>query len=207
MQGPSRNRTRNTTLCVPTNMHTVMGSSSAPLRGSVNQTKKWTKICNPYLSTPVHPHLDSIPSPHSRPVFVRFRQVYLALTIAPTTMVPSVMRGKLAGLFSMSESLGRFVCPMGFATMFAWSISPSSYGWVDHKFVFRFAALSMTVVAVLAWGTITHENMTSTEEQKSGVAVIDRTPVDCSSSRTRQGNGAVRYPGLMPQPARMADLV
>ena len=140
-------------------------------------------------------------------MFARFPQVYLALTIAPTTMVPSVMRGKLAGLFSMSESLGRFVCPVGFATMFAWSISPSSYGWVDHKFVFCFAAFSMTVVAVLAWGTITHENMTSTEERKKVVVGLDRTPVGDSSSQKRRGDGAVRYPGLMPQPARKADLV
>ena len=73
--------------------------------------------------------------------------------------------------------------------------------------MFCFAAFSMTVVAVLAWGTITHENMTSTEERKKVVVGLDRTPVGDSSSQKRRGDGAVRYPGLMPQPARKADLV
>lgn len=150
-----------------------------------------------------HPSKLEIRSPLS-PVFVRFRQVYLALTIAPTTMVPSVMRGKLAGLFSMSESLGRFICPMGFATMFAWSISPSSFDWVDHKFVFCFAALSMTVVAVLAWGTITHENMTPSGEGHKSVADTDNS---VARSRSCEESGTVRYPGLMPQSVRRTDLV
>lgn len=112
-------------------------------------------------------------------------------------MVPSVMRGKLAGLFSMSESLGRAICPVGFATTFAWSISSSSYDWVDHKFVFLFAAFSMTVVAILAWGTLTEQNMTLGDSD--GVLEIQGRPFE--------DNIPVRSPGSMPASGINADLV
>lgn len=81
-------------------------------------------------------------------------------------MVRSDMRGKMAGLYNMTESLGRFLGPAGFATMFAWSIAPNSYDWVDYHFVFLLAAFSMAFVSVLAWGTITHENMMTSVERK-----------------------------------------
>ncbi|CAM9485595.1 unnamed protein product, partial [Laminaria digitata] len=92
-------------------------------------------------------------------VYCCMAMVNLSLAVASTSMVRSNVRGKMAGLFNMIESLGRFLGPAGSATMFAWSISPSSYDWVDHRFVFFLAAVSMALVAVLAWGTITHENM------------------------------------------------
>eukprot|EP00904_Undaria_pinnatifida_P002325 jgi/Undpi1/12093/HiC_scaffold_4.g01791.m1 len=85
--------------------------------------------------------------------------VNLALLIASTSVVPSRLRGRLAGLYNMAESLGRSLGPVGFATVFAWSISDSSYFWVDHRFMFLAAALSMALVAALAWGTITNEHM------------------------------------------------
>lgn len=69
------------------------------------------------------------------------------------------MRGKLAGLFNMAENLGRFSGPIGFATTFAWSVSRSSPDWIGYRLVFLFTAASMSTVAALAWGTITHENM------------------------------------------------
>ena len=47
--------------------------------------------------------------------------------VASTSMVPAGMRGKLSGLFSMTENLGRFLGPPVYATAFALSISPSAY--------------------------------------------------------------------------------
>ena len=94
-------------------------------------------------------------------------QVNLALSVASTNMVRSDMRGKMAGLYNMTESLGRFLGPAGFATTFAWSIAPSSYDWVDYHFVFLLAAVSMALVAALAWGTITHEHMMTSAERKA----------------------------------------
>lgn len=73
-------------------------------------------------------------------------------------MVRSAWRGKLSGLYNMAGSLGRALGPVGVATLFAWSISPSSYDWVGHKLVFVLDALAMVLVSVLAWGRITHEN-------------------------------------------------
>ena len=81
-------------------------------------------------------------------------------------MVRTDMRGKMSGMFNMTESLGRFLGPAGFATVFAWSISPSSYDWIDHRFVFFAAAITMAIVAVLAWGTITHEHVMKPAERK-----------------------------------------
>eukprot|EP00904_Undaria_pinnatifida_P006565 jgi/Undpi1/3038/HiC_scaffold_14.g06414.m1 len=92
-------------------------------------------------------------------VFGFMAMVNLALVIASTSVVPSRLRGRLAGLYNMAESLGRSLGPVGFATVFAWSISDSSYFWVDHRFMFLAAALSMALVAALAWGTITNEHM------------------------------------------------
>ncbi|CAM9495813.1 unnamed protein product, partial [Laminaria digitata] len=95
-----------------------------------------------------------------------FLQVNLSLSVASTSMVRSDMRGKMAGLSNMSESFGRFLGPAGSATIFAWSISPFSYDWRDHRFVFLLAAISMALVAVLAWGTITHEHTMTLAEPK-----------------------------------------
>ncbi|CAM9609748.1 unnamed protein product, partial [Laminaria digitata] len=83
--------------------------------------------------------------------------VTLALVVASTSMVQANMRGKLGGLYYTTESLGRFIGPIGFANMFAWSISPSSFDWVDFRFVFLMSAIAMVVITILAWGTVTDE--------------------------------------------------
>lgn len=93
------------------------------------------------------------------PTLPMFHQVTLALVVASTSMVQASMRGKLGGLYYTTESLGRFIGPMGFATMFAWSISPSTFDWVDHNFVFLMSAIAMVLITILAWGTITDENV------------------------------------------------
>lgn len=74
-------------------------------------------------------------------------------------MVQADMRGKLGGLYYTTESRGRFIGPIGFANMFAWSISPSSFDWVDFRFVFIMSAIAMVVITILAWGTVTDENV------------------------------------------------
>ncbi|CAN0066183.1 unnamed protein product [Scytosiphon promiscuus] len=83
--------------------------------------------------------------------------VSIALAVASTSIVPSSMRGKLSGLYNTAESFGRFTSAVGFAVMFAWSISPraSAYGLVDHGFVFYVFALALSAVTVLARWTIT----------------------------------------------------
>lgn len=81
----------------------------------------------------------------------------IALTVASTSIVPSGMRGKLSGLYGTAESFGRFTSAVGFAVLFAWSISPhgSVFGWVGHRFVFHVFALALGVVTMLAWRTLT----------------------------------------------------
>ncbi|CAM9645936.1 unnamed protein product [Ectocarpus fasciculatus] len=89
--------------------------------------------------------------------------VCLALYIGSTTLVPSNMRGKLSGLFSTAESLGRFIGPAGYAIVYAWCVSPSTLaafgGWVDYRFVFYASAAALASVSVLAWRTLTTENL------------------------------------------------
>lgn len=89
----------------------------------------------------------------------RMKQIMLALTVASTSIVPQHQRGKLSGLFMTSESLGRFMGPASFSNLFAWSISPSAPGWVDHRFVFFLPAAIMAAVAALGWHTFTEETL------------------------------------------------
>ena len=86
-------------------------------------------------------------------------QVILALVVASTSMVQANMRGKLGGLYYTMESVGRFIDPMGFTSVFAWSISPSAFDWVDRHFAYLMAVIAMVVIAILAWGIITDENV------------------------------------------------
>ncbi|CAM9856631.1 unnamed protein product, partial [Ectocarpus sp. 12 AP-2014] len=89
--------------------------------------------------------------------------VTLAMSVGSTTLVPSRMRGKLGGLYNMAESLGRFLGPAGFAISYAWSVSPSSSAagldWVNFRFVFWATAVLLAMCAVLAWPTLTAENL------------------------------------------------
>lgn len=126
------------------------------------------------------------------------RQINLALAIASTTIVPAEMCGKLSGLFTSSESFGRFIGPAGFAVVFAWSISTSAPDWVDYQFVFFGGALAMLIVTFLAWETVTDENMAH-KGQSSDVDVVD-----CSDSSMQ---AAVGGPGFSGCPGRNADMV
>lgn len=76
------------------------------------------------------------------------------------------MRGALSGLYNSAGSLGRFIGPAGFATTFAWSISPSSYHWVNYSFVFYTSAALSGSVAVLAWQNFTLETLTQPQQRK-----------------------------------------
>lgn len=99
------------------------------------------------------------PCPPPPPLLFGNTQVMLALTVASTTIVPQHQRGKLSGLFMTSESLGRFTGPASFSNVYAWSISPSAPGWVDHRFVFFLPAAIMAAVVALGWHTFTAETL------------------------------------------------
>ena len=102
-------------------------------------------------------------------------------------------------MFNTAESLGRFLGPVGFAVTYAWSISPSgpssAYGWVNHSFVFCASAVMLALCAVLAWPTLTAENLMKWEEdddaavggdasgERSGSAAGSFSPVGGGSDR------------------------
>lgn len=92
-------------------------------------------------------------------------QVMLLLTVASTSIVPQHERGKLGGLLMTAEGLGRFIGPAGFSSLFAWSISPSAYRWVDYHFVFILYATVFAVIAGLTWATLTLDNMTKPAQE------------------------------------------
>lgn len=114
------------------------------------------------------------------------------MAIGSTTLVPSETRGKLGGLFNMAESLGRFLGPAGCAIGYAWSISPSgsssAYGWVNHSFVFRASAIALALCAVLAWSTLTAENLM---KRQDNVGVDDEDGGDLVSSAASPVYGRV----------------
>ena len=80
------------------------------------------------------------------------------LTVASTTVVPLQQRGKFSGLYITVESLGRFMGPASFSTLFAWSISPSAGGWVDYHFVFILPAIVMAGTLALSWNSFGYLN-------------------------------------------------
>ncbi|CAM9109587.1 unnamed protein product [Ectocarpus sp. 8 AP-2014] len=83
--------------------------------------------------------------------------VSITLTVASTSIVPSRLRGKLSGLYSSAGSLGRFTSAVGFAVLFAWSISSDNLGLIDHRFVFYSCALALGVATIVAWRTLPAE--------------------------------------------------
>ncbi|CAM9211125.1 unnamed protein product, partial [Sphacelaria rigidula] len=91
--------------------------------------------------------------------------ISVGMALASTSPVPPHVRGKLSGLFIMSQSLGRATGPMAWATMYAWSVSSSSAGvavmpLVGYRLVFNISALLMGVVALLSHQTLTFNTMT-----------------------------------------------
>ncbi|CAN0447881.1 unnamed protein product, partial [Ascophyllum nodosum] len=85
--------------------------------------------------------------------------VMIALNVASTSIVNADHRGKLAGLYNTSESLGRFVGPVMYSTTYALSISPwtQNHPWMDYHFVFYVTAVMMALLAVVGWKTLTPE--------------------------------------------------
>lgn len=84
-------------------------------------------------------------------------QIVIALSVGTTSIVPSHKRGKLSGLYTTAESLGRFTGPASFAVMYAWSVSSYAPAWVDYHFVFYLCAGVMAMATVLSWRTLTPE--------------------------------------------------
>lgn len=94
-------------------------------------------------------------------------QVSVGMLLASTNPVPPRLRGKLNGLFLMSQSLGRTIGPVAWALMYAWSISPSGGGnipLVDHRFIFIVSAMLSVVVVLIGWHSLTEESMTHVVE-------------------------------------------
>lgn len=97
--------------------------------------------------------------------------------LASMKLVPAHQRGKLSGLFLMSQSLGRTIGPAAWSNMYAWSISAShmdnSNGgnnddtnimqFVGHRFVFIVSSIIFGVTFVLSMRTLTLESMTKAE--------------------------------------------
>eukprot|EP00903_Cladosiphon_okamuranus_P010936 g10328.t2 len=108
--------------------------------------------------------------------FCSIGSAMLPLTVASTTIVPQHQRGKLSGLFMTFESLGRFTGPASFSEVFAWSISPSSPLWVDHRFAFFLPAAIMAAVVALGWHTFTAET-------------LENSPPSLAAAETRGGRG------------------
>ncbi|CAN0434045.1 unnamed protein product [Ascophyllum nodosum] len=85
--------------------------------------------------------------------------IVIALSIASTNIVPSHHRGKLSGLYNTAESLGRFIGPVAYSTIYALSISRSALEIVcmDYHFVFYASAALMALLTGLAWRTMTSD--------------------------------------------------
>ena len=79
--------------------------------------------------------------------------------VASTNIVPTHHRGKLSGMFNTAESLGRFIGPVAYSTIYALSISRSAleYWWMDHHFVFYVSAALLALLAGPAWRTLTSD--------------------------------------------------
>ena len=92
-------------------------------------------------------------------------------------MVPAEMRGKLGGVFNAAEYVGRCIRPATCATAFAWSVSPSAYLWVYYRFLFYASAALMAAVTVVAWRTLTMENIVGL----SKIRIDDIAPDDDAS--------------------------
>ena len=90
----------------------------------------------------------------------------------------------------MAENLGRFLGPAGFAVTYAWSISPS--GIQNHHFVFFASAALLALCAVLAWPTLTAENLIKRddrEERNVVVAIRDDDSVSIGAGGVQEARG------------------
>eukprot|EP00752_Nemacystus_decipiens_P006569 g5915.t1 len=133
--------------------------------------------------------------------------VNLGLTIGSSTLGSSRTRGKLCGLVITAESFGRFVSPAVFATIYAWSISPSgstsAHRLVDHNFAFYVLAAILAMCALLAWPTLTAEKMAKQDDVLVG-RLQKRVPASKEERSSPPGLGLALMPLmalLMPQHA------
>ncbi|CAM9276164.1 unnamed protein product [Ascophyllum nodosum] len=128
--------------------------------------------------------------------------VMIALTVGTTCVVPVHQRGKLSGLYSTAENFGRFLGPVSYAIMFAWSISDSAPRWVDHCFVFYQCAAVMLGVTVLSWNTLTSENLVTpaSEGVEKSYGTLDNIT---TNAEQREGVDFVSSPTLNELKATM----
>lgn len=103
------------------------------------------------------------------------------------------MRGKLSGLYNTAESLGRFSAAVVFPVTYAWSISPSGFGWVDHRLVFYVFGLALALGTVVAWRTLTADIYAQHGEAE--LPVNEGDGVDAERKANASGNGPGSRPG------------
>lgn len=127
--------------------------------------------------------------------------MFIALSVASTNVVPAAMRGKLGGLFYTAESLGRFSSAASFSVMYAWSVSSSSYGWVNHRFVFYVFALALAIATTVAWCTLTA--YTFVERKKAAVELVGSEDNCAHVAVNADESGDVPY----SRPAGGVDLI
>ena len=108
------------------------------------------------------------------------------MTIGSTTLGTSATRGKLCGLIITAESFGRFLGPVGFATIYAWSVSPSAsastHGLVNHNFAFYLLAAILALCALVSWTTLTAEKFVMQDD--AAVGVVQKEPAASKKART-----------------------
>lgn len=125
-----------------------------------------TPYCGVYIH--VNARLHHLSSNIAWPV----QQIMVGMVLASTNPAPPRLRGKLSGLFLMSQSLGRTIGPVTWGLMYAWSISPSGGGrlpFIDHRFIFTLSAILTAFVAALGCRVLTEESMTHVAEEPSGL--------------------------------------
>eukprot|EP00903_Cladosiphon_okamuranus_P012516 g11720.t1 len=127
--------------------------------------------------------------------------MFIALSVVSTNIVPAAMRGKLGGLFYSAESLGRFSSAASFSVMYAWSVSSSSYGWVNHGFVFYVFALALAILTTIAWRIFDKD--TFAERNEAAVELVGIEDTDAHVAVEADEGGDIPY----SRPAGGVDLI
>lgn len=86
------------------------------------------------------------------------------MNLASANAVPVKMRGKVAGFFTISASLGRAIGPAGFSSLLAWSLGGNKL--LDYHAMFVVLTILMIVFIILGWKVLTLEALTVSIEDR-----------------------------------------
>lgn len=86
------------------------------------------------------------------------------MNLASANAVPVKMRGKVAGFFTISASLGRAIGPAGCSALLAWSLGSNKL--FDYHAMFVVLMILMVVVVVLGRKALTLEALTVSIENR-----------------------------------------